>query len=61
MNTAMRIECASNPVCRVHMNPLEIQRALNVHRIQSILGDGLKVDSNWIVLLFMIYARLRLP
>ena len=50
----MRIECASNPVCRVHMKS-------DMHHIQSASGVGLEVDSNWIVLLFMIHARLCLP
>ena len=61
MNTVMSIERASNPVCHVHMNLLEIQCALNVYHIQSTLGGGLEVDSNWIVLVFKIYVRLRLP
>ena len=47
ISTTMRIECASNPVCRVHMKS-------DVHHIQSTSGGGLEVDSNWIVLLFMI-------
>ena len=44
----------SNPVCRVNMKP-------NAHHVQSTSGGGLEVDSNWIVLLFMIHARLCLP
>ena len=54
MGTAMCIECASNPVCRVHMKS-------DAHHVQSTLGGGLEVDSNWIALLFMIHARLCLP
>ena len=46
MDTAMRIECVSNPVCRVHINPLEIWCASNAHCVQSTSGVGLEVDSN---------------
>ena len=55
MGTVMRIECASNPVCRVHMHEII------VHHVQSTSGVGLEVDSNWIALLLMIHVRLCLP
>ena len=45
MNTAMHIKCAFNPVCRIHMNPLEIRYASNVHHVQSTSEGGLEVDS----------------
>ena len=43
MDTVMRIECASNLVCHVHMNLLEIQCTSNAHHINSTLGGGLNL------------------
>ena len=53
MDTAMCIECASNPVFVFTW----IYLKLDVHRAWG----GLEAYSNWIVLLIMVHARLRLP
>ena len=55
MYTVMCIECASNPVCCVHMNPLEIQWASNVHRFQTS-NPPQEVGWKWIQTGFHYYS-----
>ena len=42
MGTTMCIKCASNPVCRIHMNPLEIQCSSSPVHLKRWIGSGLK-------------------
>ena len=49
-----------NPVWAFTWIWLEIRCVPNAHCVQSTSGGGLKADWNWIILLSMIYARLRL-
>ena len=49
MDTAMRIECASNPISAFTWIRIGIRCTPNAHCIQSTSGGDLEADWNWII------------